>query len=117
MRKRNIIGGEPLRILVQFGEELYFDDLIEAHEAKHGKLWTYDATTESKREDDDIRYGGLGGSKQRGGFHGRWDSSPEEKMLYSKIVSRIEEHLDRLTKDVVTEHARKGGEVRIQEGR
>lgn len=118
MRKRNIIGGEPLRILVRFGEELHFDDLIEEHEAKHGKLWTYEATTESKKEEEDVRYGGLGGSNQRGEFHNRWDSSPEEKILYSKITSRIEEHLDKLSKEVVAEHARKGEELRRQaEGR
>ena len=107
MRKRDLIGGEPLQIMVQFGKEIVFDDLIEEHERKHGKLWTYNATTKSHKEEDDMTYGGLGGKSQRGEFHNRWDSSREERLLYSKISARIETHLEALTQHVVAEQARK----------
>eukprot|EP00978_Attheya_sp_CCMP212_P013972 scaffold35329_cov44-Attheya_sp.AAC.2 len=81
---------DPLRVLVRFGQELHFDDLIETHEAKHGTLWTYDALPNNNRN-----------------FHRKWDSSPAEYQLYSKIADRIEQHLEVLSTNVVEEHSQK----------
>jgi hypothetical protein len=75
--------------LVRFGQELHFDDLIEEHEAKHGKLWTYDAQPNNRT------------------FHRKWDSSAAEYQLYSKIADRIEQHLELLSTNVVEEHSQK----------
>ena len=78
--------GKGLRIQVQFGKEIHFDDLIQEHEVKYGKLWKYRgkeptaADVQGKEED--------------------WVSSREEKILYSKIVKRIEMHLEVLTRNV-----------------
>ena len=33
----------PWLWLFRFGPEIHFDDLIRAHEARHGKLWRYGA--------------------------------------------------------------------------
>lgn len=57
--------------------EITFDDLIEAHERKHGHLWKY------------------------GGKNDNWISSDSEKELYCQITQRIEDNLERLTKIVV----------------
>jgi len=78
--KEKIIMGEPLKVLIQFGGEITFDDLIEEHEANHGKIWVYDGND---------------------GAQGRWKSSDEEKELYRKITLRIERELESVTKEVV----------------
>mmetsp|Transcript_22772 Transcript_22772/g.33736 ORF Transcript_22772/g.33736 Transcript_22772/m.33736 type:complete len:397 (+) Transcript_22772:83-1273(+) len=77
--KEKLIGGEPLMLRIQFGQELQFDDLIEEYEAKHGKLWVYG--------DGDGR--------------NHFISSETEKELYGKIALRVEHHLEILTKEVV----------------
>jgi len=76
----SILGGQEedkLRVKVQFGQEIMFDDLIQEHEQKYGKLWKYGPNEEEK-----------------------WISSYEERILYNKIVQRIEDRLDILTKQV-----------------
>ena len=81
-----ILGGQEedkLSVKVQFGQEITFDDLIQEHEQKHGKLWKYHGP--------DIK---------EGSTTSRWDSSYEERILYNKIVQRIEDRLDILTKQV-----------------
>ena len=84
-------GRDRLNVFIRFGKEINFDDLIEEHEVKHGKLWEYGDNTEPKKE--------------------QWYSSNAEKILYHKIVFRIEAELERLTKDVVTTHAQKYNSV------
>lgn len=98
--KKNIIGGDPLKVHIQFGQELYFDDLIQEHESKHGKLWVYehehDRDREREREhgkEEGISKGGMGGK--------HFISSKLEKELYRKIALRIQNHLESLTKNVV----------------
>eukprot|EP00577_Skeletonema_sp_RCC1716_P014847 CAMPEP_0113386028 /NCGR_PEP_ID=MMETSP0013_2-20120614/7788_1 /TAXON_ID=2843 ORGANISM="Skeletonema costatum, Strain 1716" /NCGR_SAMPLE_ID=MMETSP0013_2 /ASSEMBLY_ACC=CAM_ASM_000158 /LENGTH=463 /DNA_ID=CAMNT_0000268837 /DNA_START=446 /DNA_END=1837 /DNA_ORIENTATION=- /assembly_acc=CAM_ASM_000158 len=80
--------GKGLRIQIQFGHEIKFDDLIKEHEEKYGKLWKYrgiEPTSESNNT----------AMQQE-----NWVSSREERILYSKIVKRIEMHLEVLTKEV-----------------
>lgn len=83
-----IFGGDAddkLHIRVKFGEEIEFDDLIREHEAKHGKLW---------------KYCGKEVNEQQQQHETTWESSREERALYSKIVRRIEGRLDVLTREV-----------------
>jgi len=83
-----ILGGEEedkLRVKVQFGQEIMFDDLIQEHEQKYGKLWKYHSPDNNNEEESTTS---------------RWDSSYEERILYNKIVQRIEDRLDVLTKQV-----------------
>jgi monolysocardiolipin acyltransferase len=80
--------GKGLQIRIQFGHEINFDDLIQEHETKHGKLWKYrgkEPTTAASM------------ARQ---VPENWVSSKEERILYSKIVKRIEMHLEVLTKEV-----------------
>lgn len=74
------------RVHVKVGQELYFDDLIEEHERKHGPLWKYCASV------DEERARGLDPEN----FHSHWDSRPEDYELYAKITSRIEVALEKL---------------------
>jgi len=79
----SMLGGEEedkLSVKVQFGQEIMFDDLIHEHEQKYGKLWKY--------------------GPNEGSTTSKWDSSYEERILYNKIVQRIEDRLDILTKQV-----------------
>jgi monolysocardiolipin acyltransferase len=82
--------GEGLRIRIQFGHEINFDDLIQEHESKHGKLWKY------RGKEPTVS------SSTANNMHGpeNWISSKEERILYSKIVKRIEMHLEVLTEEV-----------------
>lgn len=93
---QSIFGGE-LRVRIRFGGELQFDDLIDDHEEKHGKLWKYDAAVGKYELSEKGR--------SSGDFHRLWDSSKEEMELYTKIAKRIEIHLEQLTKKVVTNSA------------
>eukprot|EP00569_Conticribra_weissflogii_P020060 CAMPEP_0171433528 /NCGR_PEP_ID=MMETSP0881-20121228/8588_1 /TAXON_ID=67004 /ORGANISM="Thalassiosira weissflogii, Strain CCMP1336" /LENGTH=128 /DNA_ID=CAMNT_0011954111 /DNA_START=162 /DNA_END=546 /DNA_ORIENTATION=- len=83
---------ERLRVRIQFGPEITFDDLISKHEAKYGKLWKYSGKVTPEEE--------LETGRSRGGFHKYWDSSKEERELYSQIAKRIEERMEVLTKEV-----------------
>ena len=83
----SILGGEEedkLSVKVQFGQEIMFDDLIHEHEQKYGKLWKYSGPN----------------NNEEGSATSRWNSSYEERILYNKIVQRIEDRLDILTKQV-----------------
>jgi monolysocardiolipin acyltransferase len=89
------LGGDAndkLSIQIQFGQEIAFDDLITQHEERHGKLWKYSGRVDAEEE--------LEKGQSAEGFHDKWDSSKEEKELYSKIVKRIEERLEVVTKEV-----------------
>jgi len=98
--KKNIIGGDPLKVYIQFGQELYFDDLIQEHESKHGKLWVYEHEHDRDREREREHGKEEGISKDgMGGKH--FISSKLEKELYRKIALRIQNHLESLTKNVV----------------
>ena len=91
----SILGGDArdkLSIQIQFGKEISFEDLISAHEAKHGTLWKYSGKVDAEEEFEK--------GQSAGGFHEKWDSSREEMELYSKIVRRIEERLEAVTKEV-----------------
>eukprot|EP00557_Chaetoceros_sp_GSL56_P013362 CAMPEP_0176482254 /NCGR_PEP_ID=MMETSP0200_2-20121128/3275_1 /TAXON_ID=947934 /ORGANISM="Chaetoceros sp., Strain GSL56" /LENGTH=296 /DNA_ID=CAMNT_0017878553 /DNA_START=357 /DNA_END=1247 /DNA_ORIENTATION=+ len=79
--KEKLLGGEPLHVKIKFGEEITFDDLIQEHEQKYGKLWVYNGDNND---------------------HEQYVSSKVEKELYKKIALRIEYHLENLTKKVVS---------------
>ncbi|KAL3816576.1 LOW QUALITY PROTEIN: hypothetical protein ACHAXA_003816 [Cyclostephanos tholiformis] len=108
-------GNDKLRVRVRFGEGINFDDLIREHEIRYGKLWKY--RCEDDLDDDDDEGGGADeeGGSLRLDENGRrrrivsWKSSEEERVLYSKIVRRIEGRLDALTRQVCreTEEARR----------
>lgn len=76
--KEDLFGGEPLKVRIQFGEEIHFDDLIEEYEKTHGKLWVYGDSSYDK-----------------------FTSSETEKELYKKITMRVERHLEELSRKVV----------------
>jgi hypothetical protein len=63
-----------------FGEEIAFDDLIQEHEKKYGKLRVYHGENRD---------------------HDQYVSSESEKELYKKITLRIEHRLEDLTRKVV----------------
>lgn len=91
----SFLGGDAddkLSVHIQFGEEITFHDLISNHEAIHGPLWKYSGKVDAE---EDLEKG-----QSRGGFHDKWDSSVAEKELYSKIVRRIEDRLEAVTKEV-----------------
>eukprot|EP00581_Thalassiosira_minuscula_P001123 CAMPEP_0183735406 /NCGR_PEP_ID=MMETSP0737-20130205/46563_1 /TAXON_ID=385413 /ORGANISM="Thalassiosira miniscula, Strain CCMP1093" /LENGTH=418 /DNA_ID=CAMNT_0025969139 /DNA_START=183 /DNA_END=1439 /DNA_ORIENTATION=- len=98
---RSAIGGggvdsandDKLHIRVRFGKEITFDDLIQEHELKYGKLWKYCGKINAEEQYDK-------GQSSESNFHESWDSSREERVLYGKIVRRIETHLDVITKEV-----------------
>lgn len=75
--KKNFVGGEPLQLRIQVGKEIMFDDLIDEYEGTHGNLWIY------------------------GDDHNNFISSDAEKELYRAIASRVERHLESLTREVV----------------
>ncbi|GMI22425.1 hypothetical protein TeGR_g13340 [Tetraparma gracilis] len=78
--------GEGATVTARFGEPIEFGDLIEEHEREHGKLWKYKA----RREEGE-----------------RWESSGADKLLYSRIMRRIEARL----KELEGESKRDGGEA------
>ena len=89
------LGGDDtdrLRVKVRFGEEVHFDDLIRDHETRYGRLWKYHGEDIDEYDRDDDR------SRRES-----WRSSEEERVLYGKIVRRIEGRLDALTRDVCRE--------------
>jgi monolysocardiolipin acyltransferase len=89
------LGGDDtdrLRVKVRFGEEVHFDDLIRDHETRYGRLWKYHGEDIDEYDIDDDR------SRRES-----WRSSEEERVLYGKIVRRIEGRLDALTRDVCRE--------------
>ncbi|KAL7555102.1 hypothetical protein ACHAWF_018728 [Thalassiosira exigua] len=89
------LGGDAndkLHLRVRFGEEISFDDLIREHESKHGRLWKYCGKLTAEEQYDR--------GEHAESFHERWDSSSEERALYSKIVRRIEGRLDVITREV-----------------
>ena len=99
--------GQALQVRIQFGHEINFDDLIQEHEDKHGKLWKY------RGKEPALATIHGGGEKNSTSTctpppavgtatvpQENWVSSSEERILYSKIVKRIEVHLEVLTKEV-----------------
>lgn len=66
------------KVRVKFGSEIDFSDLIHDHEAKYGHLWKYRLAGVIDGDED------------------RWESSEDDKILYHKIVSRIEDKLNHL---------------------
>jgi len=102
-----VMGGttveDTLDVHVQFGKEITFDDLIYEHEAKHGTLWKYCGTVDAEEEYNNNNSNSNNERKQRQqqcGSTFRWESSLEERALYSKIVRRIETRLDSITREV-----------------
>ncbi|KAL3765019.1 hypothetical protein ACHAW5_004278 [Stephanodiscus triporus] len=96
------LGGnadDRLRVTVRFGEEISFDDLILEHESRHGKLWKY----RGEVEDDEERRHDDGRRRNDRVHRESWKSSEAERVLYSKIVRRIEGRLDALTKEICAE--------------
>jgi monolysocardiolipin acyltransferase len=70
--------GKNQTVKVWFGERLYFDDLIAAHEAKHGPLHKVTAAP-------------IAGSWQQ--ELEKWKSSESDRELYHQLTDRIEEAL------------------------
>lgn len=71
-------GGNDVNLRV--GKLVEFEDLIEEHEKKHGKLWKYNVEPVEGE---------------------RWRSSEEEKVLYTKITMRVEEAIKGLEEESV----------------
>lgn len=103
------LGGDAadrLHVRVRFGETIAFDDLMDDHEARHGKLWKYcgklNAEEQYRAKEGRGASGGESGSGSgsRSSCQERWTSSAEELVLYSKIVRRIESRLEVLTREV-----------------
>lgn len=76
------------RTSLVMGKEIKFDDLIEEHEQKYGKLWKYSGS-ETSSDYHEIR--------------SKWTSSEEDKILYSKICLRIENEIQSLRKEAMEE--------------
>ncbi len=74
-------------VTVRFGKEIRFDDLIQEHEAKYGKLRKYSAQASQQDLDN---------------FHENWDSRPQDYTLYHKITFRIQKALEDLNEMAVT---------------
>jgi len=90
----SVLGGDAndkLHVRVRFGKEITFDDLLEEHESKHGTLRKYCGKINSEEQYD---------KGQSDSFHEVWDSSAEERALYSKIARRIETRLNVITREV-----------------
>jgi monolysocardiolipin acyltransferase len=101
--------GNTLRI--KFGPKVDVSDLIEAHEAKYGKLWKYSPSYSQDKYQYMIQ--NKGGNhvsdcekseasmkdaiKGNFDFHKIWDSSEEELLLYHLITRRIESAIERLS--------------------
>ena len=90
-------GGHDIR--VRFGEEVTFDDLIEEHENKYGKLWKYSSNRVIMNNGNTcdtkiIRYSN--GVEEH--EDDRWISGDKEKILYNKITLRVERKLSELHK-------------------
>ncbi|KAL7529740.1 hypothetical protein ACHAXR_003135 [Thalassiosira sp. AJA248-18] len=94
----DIDDDDQLHIRVKFGKEITFDDLIKEHEAKHGQLWKYCGKINAEEQYDKR-------GEQQQHYHELWDSSVEERALYSKIVRRIESRLDVITREVCGDEA------------
>ena len=86
-----IFGGKPLKVKIKFGKELFFDDLIQEHEKKHGKLWKYESNRGGNSIDKD----------QLAHDNDYWNSSKKEKELYKKITMRVEKELELLTSKLI----------------
>lgn len=87
---RAIISVIPVpnhKVIVRFGEEVNFNDLIADHEKKYGKLRKYRCSSSSKIDHDDM-------VDERS-----WVSCESDKILYHMITNRIEEALERLRKE------------------
>ena len=106
---------DKLRVIVRFGQEIRFDDLLQEHEKQHGKLWKYSGTLNAEEEYHQKRTSTRSQSpspqQQQHSVSDDeqtqielWNSSSEaERVLYSKIVRRIEYHLDDITRKVCKE--------------
>ena len=94
--------GSGLRIRIQFGHEIKFDDLIQEHEDKYGPLWKYRGKEPTALPQSTTTTTTTSSTKVTKKMQAteEWISSKEERILYSKIVKRIEMHLDGLTKEV-----------------
>lgn len=86
-------GGHDIR--VRFGEEINFDDIIEEHEKKYGKLWKYSSKKMVMNNNNKIISISNGEKEHE---DDRWISSAEDKILYNKITMRVERKLSELHK-------------------
>ena len=86
----NLLGGHDVEVF--FGPPVEFEDLIKAHEAKHGPLTKILPSDQQQRRQQRSINGGEGeeGEKEEGSFHSYWDSTPAERELYSAITRRLE---------------------------
>lgn len=104
-------------LVVVFGEPIDFSDLIEEHEKREGKLWKYSPSAKA----DSMAYAlktAQAKALSQGhnaphipshiplnstgevNFHAYWDSTPQEQILYHKIMLRIEQQLEKLSQQV-----------------
>lgn len=107
-------SGDKLNVTIRFGKEIVFDDLLQEHENQYGKLWKYSGTWNAE-EDYHTREGGQNSHHQQQrssndderAQYELWNSSSDaERVLYSKIVQRIEYHLDVITRKICKEGER-----------
>ena len=113
----NLLGGHDVEVL--FGPPLVFSDLIEAHEAKHGRLVKVSPSDQQQRRQQRSLKGegsGVAGGEEEEeqSLHSYWDSTPEERELYCAITRRIEKALLELNHK--SNQRRRGREVVVGGG-
>jgi len=95
------LGGDAsdkIHVRVRFGEEIAFDDLILEHESRYGRLWKYCGKVNPEEQ-----YNKHGEKCDDENVLEVWDSNDEERVLYGKIVRRIESRLEVITREVCKE--------------
>lgn len=90
LRVENLMGK---RVVARVGAPIAFDDLVDAHVRTHGPLWKYGTSPQS----------------EEGSWREHWQSSPEERKLYSAITARIEGALRRLEAEAQQQYAEAQG--------
>ena len=83
------------KVIVRFGCEIIFDDLIDEHERIYGKLWKYKSNNRVSN-DSDCRNIVDDNDIDNDNDHNHWISKPNDYILYSKITLRIERELMKL---------------------
>ena len=85
-QKTRLTEGLPIprpghNVTLRFGTQIHFNDLIEEHEKIYGKLWKFSSQDNSDNYIEN---------------KSKWESKPEDLILYHKITLRIQEHLELL---------------------
>jgi monolysocardiolipin acyltransferase len=105
---RSILSGDDkLHVKICFGTEIKFDDLLLEYENKYGKLWKYldheenvKVAVQQQKPQISSSSSSSSSSSEEEILLSNWKSSKEERILYNKITSRIEQELDIITKEI-----------------